>query len=99
MVSQYGDDGLQLLIVIGATEDFMHNTPTPEYCQSIQVTQDGHVLYDPDGVMTELLGIRINMGAALLDENGIWLTNPVGEESYGEAYGALFSLFWSGPGF
>ncbi len=98
IVENYGDDGLQLLIVIGATESF-RDSPTPEYCQAIQDTQQGHVLYDPNGAMTDTLNMRINTGAALLDGNGTWLTNPVGEESFGEAYGALFDMFWSGPGF
>jgi hypothetical protein len=98
IVAQYGDDGLQLLIVIGATDEFMNNTPTPEYCQALQATQDSHVLYDPNGVMTSTLGIKINMGGALLDEGGHWLTDPDVEESFGEAIGELFTLFWSGPG-
>jgi hypothetical protein len=99
MVNQYGDDGLQLLIVVGATDEHFNNTPTPEYCQALQATQDGHVLCDPNEAMTATLNMRINTGSALLDQNGIWLTNPVGEETFGEAFGALFSLFRTGPGF
>jgi hypothetical protein len=93
IVNHYTDDGLQLLIVVGATDEFMNNTPTPEYCEALQATQEGHVLYDPNGLMTSVLGIQINMGAALLDEGGLWLTEPDIEGSYAEAISALFSLF------
>jgi hypothetical protein len=93
MVNQYGDDGLQLLIVVGATDTHMNNTPTPEYCAALQATQQGHVLYDPNGQVTKVLGMKINTGSAILDGNGIWVTGPVGDSTFGTAYSALFSLF------
>ena len=40
--------------------------------------------------------MRINTGSAILDGNGIWVTGPVGEETFGTAYGALFDLFGFG---
>ncbi len=96
MVTQYGDRGLQLLIVIGATDSFIGGTPTPEYCQALQATQLAHVLYDPNGQVTGVLNIRINMGAAVIDGNGLWVTNPVGDESFMAAFSSLFSLFGFG---
>ena len=95
-MNQYSDDGLQLLIVISATEDH-GGTPNPEYCAELQATQLAHVLYDPNAQVTGVLGMRINTGSAILDGNGIWLTGPVGEETFGTAYSALFDLFgWGG---
>jgi hypothetical protein len=44
--------------------------------------------------MTDVLGIRINMGAALLDENGLWLSPPEGEDSYAAAISAMFDLLF-----
>jgi hypothetical protein len=96
-VNQYSDDGLQLLIVVSATDDF-NGTPTPEYCAELQATQLAHVLYDPNAQVTGVLGIRINMGSAILDGNGIWVTGPVGDDSYQTATSALRSLFGGGFG-
>ena len=96
-MNQYSDDGLQLLIVVGATDDFS-GPPTPEYCAELQATQLAHVLYDPNAQVTDVLGMRINTGSAILDGNGIWVTGPVGEETFGTAYGALFDLFGGGFG-
>ena len=94
-MNQYSDDGLQLLIVVSATDDY-GGTPTPEYCAELQATQLAHVLYDPNAQVTDVLGMRINTGSAILDGNGIWLTGPVGEETFGTAYAALFDLFGFG---
>ena len=90
-MNQYGAAGLQLLIVVGATDSF-GQAPTPDYCQALQATQQAHVLYDPNGQVTGVLNMRINTGAAILDANGIWLTNPVGESSFSEAMTGLFSV-------
>jgi hypothetical protein len=90
-VNQYGAAGLQLLIVVGGTDSFMEG-PTPEYCQALQATQQAHVLYDPNGQVTGVLNMRVNTGSAILDGNGIWLTNPVGDNSFSEALTALFSI-------
>jgi hypothetical protein len=77
--------------VVGATDSFMEG-PTAEYCQTLQATQQAHVLYDPNGQVTGVLNMRINTGSAILDGNGIWLTNPVGENSFSEALTALRSV-------
>lgn len=90
-MNQYGPSGLQLLIVVGGTDSFME-APNAAYCQALQATQSAHVLYDPDGQVTGVLNMRVNTGSAILDGNGNWLTNPVGENSFSEAYSALFSL-------
>ena len=90
-MNQYGAAGLQLLIVVGATDSF-GQAPSPEYCQALQATQQAHVLYDPSGQLTGVLNMRINTGAAILDGNGVWLTNPVGENSFSEALTALRSV-------
>jgi hypothetical protein len=92
-VNQYADDGLQLLIVVSANDSHMNSTPTPEYCAALQATQLAHVLYDPNAQVTGVLGMRINTGSAILDGNGIWVTGPVGDETFGTAYSALFTLF------
>ena len=82
-----------MLMVIGQTASFGQK-PDAAYCQGLQATQKAQVFYDPNGYMTDTLGIRVNMGAALLDENGIWLSPPEGDDSYAaaitEMYGLLF---------
>ncbi len=97
MVDQWGPRGVQLLMVIGQTAQFGQK-PDAAYCQGLQDTQKASVFYDPNGYMTDVLKIKVNMGAALLDENGIWLSPPEGDESYAAAVSALFSLMM-GPGF
>ena len=97
-MNQYSDDGLQLLIVVSANDSHMNSTPTPEYCAALQATQLAHVLYDPNAQVTGVLGMRINTGSAILDGNGIWVTGPVGDETFGSAYSALRSLFGGGFG-
>ena len=97
MVEKWSPKGVQLLMVIGQTATFGQK-PDAAYCQGLQDTQKADVFYDPNGYMTSVLNIKINGGAALLDEHGVWLSPPEGDESYGAAVSALFSLFL-GPGF
>jgi hypothetical protein len=97
LVDQFGDQGVELLLVMQQMNGW--RAPTQEDCQALQATQKSTVLWTPDEAVTEVLGIRINMGAALVDASGVWLSSPVGEESYGEMIGALYEEVRSFGGF
>lgn len=88
LVDEYGDQGLQVLIVIGDTGDFGEN-PTPDHCQALASVVSATVLYVSGGALRETYGMQINSGSALLNDQGLWLSDP----DEGSAYDVLYGLF------
>ena len=93
MVDQWGPRGVQVLMVVEQTAQYGQR-PDAAYCQGLEDTQKSVVVYDPTGVMTDTLKIRVNSGAALLDNHGIWLSSPEGDDSFQAAMTAMFDLLF-----
>ena len=87
---QFNDQGVQLLIVMQETAQF-NQAPTATDCEALQASQKAHVLYVPDHVLTDTTNMQVNMGAALLDNTGTWLSSPEGEDSFSNAYQEVYN--------
>ena len=88
LVDEYGDEGLQLVIIVGDTSSFGEE-PTADNCLALAATVKATVLYVPGGALRETYGMEVNSSAALLDQEGRWLSDP----ENGDAFGVLETLF------
>ncbi len=89
LLDEYGDAGLQVVIVVVDTVTF-GETPTAENCRALAATVDGEVLYVQDGALRETYGMRANSSAAILDREGLWLSDP----ENGDVDSVLQNIFW-----
>ena len=98
MHDSYHDDGYEQVIILSANEDF--TKPTEEDCAALQALHSGLVVYDATGSKTtDVLGLKINGGTGLVDEQGLWIVAPPKDDSQDGGMSAVFSELMSRFGF
>ena len=71
------------------TENF-NESPNQEDCEALQATEKGTVVMDPNHALNSTYDMQVNMGAGLVNSEGIWQSVPNnGQDSYMEATTAL----------
>jgi hypothetical protein len=91
LYDSYHDQGYEQVIVLGATEDF-GESPTEEDCAELQALHEGLVVFDAtSSKMEDELGLQINGGTALVDEAGLWVVAPPGEDVEGGGFGEVIT--------
>lgn len=99
MVENCSDKDVELLIVYEETANFFE-AATQADCEELAATQDGTVVLDSDRVLESALGIKINSGAALVDSEGHWLSDPdvVDGDTKGASYMAATTALMNEAG-
>ncbi len=83
MVANCSDKDFELLIVFVETANF-GQSPTQADCEALDATEEGTVVMDLDHSLNSTYGIKVNMGAGLVDGEGIWVSDPDLPEAEGE---------------
>jgi hypothetical protein len=95
LVAQYADDNFELLIVLEETANFGQK-PDADDCAALQESEEGTVLYDPEGLLQSVYGMDVKMAAGVANGEGHWETSPTGENTYVNAFTALMQLMGFG---
>jgi hypothetical protein len=96
LYDSYHDDGFEQVIVLSATEDHRQQNPTAEDCAELQKLHEGLVVFDAtSSKMVDELGLQINGGTGLLDEQGLWVVAPPGEDVEGGGIGDVMKELMS----
>jgi hypothetical protein len=98
LYESYQDDGYEQVIILSATASF--GSPTTEDCAALQALHDGLVVFDATGSKTtDVLGLKINGGTGLVDEQGLWVVAPPEEDAEDGGMSGVFSELMSRFGF
>ena len=98
MYDSYHDDGYEQVIILSANADFTN--PTEEDCDTLQALHNGLVVFDATGSKTtDVLGLKINGGTGLVDEQGLWVVVPPTDDPEDGGMSAVFTELMSRFGF
>jgi len=76
LYDKYHDDGVEQVIILSATANFGEK-PTAADCAELQTLHEGLVVFDATGKKTQdVLGLKVNGGTGLVDEEGLWVVPP-----------------------
>jgi len=100
LVANCSDKDFELLIVFVETSNF-GQSPNQADCEALDATEDGTVVMDLDHALNHTYGMKINMGAGLVDGEGHWVSDPdiaEVEDQQGASYQAATSALQSEVG-
>jgi hypothetical protein len=88
-----------LLIVYVETENF-NESPSQADCEALDASEEGTVVMDLDHALNRIYGMKVNMGAALVDGEGHWKSDPDLQDgdTQGASYQAATSALQSEVG-
>ena len=98
LVANCSDKDFELLIVFVETANF-NESPSQADCEALDATEEGTVVMDLDHALNSAYGMKVNMGAGVVNGEGHWVSDPdLDDGSQGAAYMAAMNALQSEVG-